>query len=80
MTKNMEIHMKIKSTIVGLIAASTMLVVAPGFAWNHMNCSGKGWHLVSKNCPIQRADNWQDYASGGYLQPMTDMSMFMMMK
>ena len=30
-----------------------------------------GWHMVSKRCNIKPADNWQEYNSGVYLQPVT---------
>ena len=65
--------MNIKSTVTGIIVATTLVAVGPSQAWAYkMHCSGTGWHKVSKHCPIARADNWQDYASGVYLQPMTD--------
>lgn len=30
-----------------------------------------GWHMVSKKCDIKPAQNWQEYTSGVYTQPLT---------
>lgn len=61
--------MKIKSAA-GLILASTLLAaVGPIHAACYKN--QPGWHMVSKKCHIQPADNWQEYKSGVYTQPLT---------
>jgi hypothetical protein len=60
--------MKIKSLAAGLIIATAMVAtvgVAQAKCYKHT----PGWHMVSKKCNIQQADNWQEYASGVYLRP-----------
>lgn len=65
--------MKIKA-LVGLIIATTM-VVAVGPLQAACVYPEPGWHMVSKSCNIKPADNWQEYTSGVYLQPVTGKSL-----
>jgi hypothetical protein len=69
--------MKIKSTVAGglIIAAATMFV-AVGTLQAHCYRSYPGWHMVSKKCNIRPAENWQEYTSGVYLQPMVGKGIF----
>jgi hypothetical protein len=61
--------MKIKASAVVMILASTMFAaVGPIQASCYKN--QPGWHMVSKKCNIKPADNWQEYNSGVYIQPM----------
>ncbi|AWN74525.1 hypothetical protein LEAN103870_07625 [Legionella anisa] len=65
--------MKIKSAA-GLILATTfMAAVGPIHAACYKN--EPGWHMVSKKCDIKPADNWQEYKSGVYTQPITGKSL-----
>ncbi|CAM2954529.1 hypothetical protein [Legionella worsleiensis] len=61
--------MKIKSTLVGLIIAASMVIAAGPLQAECINPE-PGWHMVSKHCNFKNADNWQEYASGIYLQPV----------
>ncbi|KTD41078.1 hypothetical protein [Legionella parisiensis] len=64
--------MKIKSAA-GLILA-TFMIAAVGPI--HAACKYEpGWHMVSKKCDIKPADNWQEYKSGVYTQPITGKSL-----
>ncbi|PWY55633.1 hypothetical protein DGG96_11045 [Legionella qingyii] len=63
--------MKIRAA--GLILATTMLAVGPIHAACHQH--QPGWHMVSKKCAIKPADNWQEYKSGVYTQPITGKSL-----
>jgi hypothetical protein len=68
--------MKIKSTLAGIIVASSMAAfVIPTQAWSmgHKHCTGTGWHMVSKSCDIRPAMTWQEYDSGVYTQPLVGM-------
>ncbi|MCL9683873.1 hypothetical protein [Legionella maioricensis] len=60
--------MKIKSSVAGLIIATSM-VVAVGPIQASCVKYQPGWHMVSKHCPIKPAENWQEYNSGVYTQP-----------
>jgi hypothetical protein len=69
----MEFYMKIKSTVAGLIIATSMieLIVPSQAAWSmKKHCTGKGWHMVSKKCNIRPAATWQEYDSGIYTRPV----------
>lgn len=69
--------MKIKSAAIGLtIASSLIMAVGPiqAACYRHQ----PGWHMVSKHCPIRPAENWQEYTSGIYTQPITGKSMLFM--
>jgi hypothetical protein len=69
---DMEIKMKIKSTIAGLVVATAMVaLILPGQSAWAKHCTGKGWHMVSKSCNIPAAETWQEYNSGIYTQPVT---------
>lgn len=60
--------MKIRSAAAGLIIATSMVaLIGPVQAacYKHQ----PGWHMVSKNCDIKPAENWQEYNSGVYTQP-----------
>lgn len=66
--------MKIKATVAGFVFATTMLVaIGPSQAAGvkHEQPLGTGWHMVSKSSGIKPAENWQEYASGVYTQPIT---------
>lgn len=75
--------MKIKSATTGLIIATTMLAsvgISQAVWAKKINCTGTGWHMVSKSCPIHPAENWQEYASGIYTQPITGQGFMPMSK
>ena len=61
--------MKIKSTAVGLLFTAAMVFAAGPLQAECVNPE-PGWHMVSKHCNIKNADNWQEYTSGVYLQPV----------
>ncbi|HHF7366447.1 TPA: hypothetical protein ACPSKY_001563 [Legionella bozemanae] len=65
--------MKIKSAA-GLILA-TFLIAAVGPIHAACHKYQPGWHMVSKKCDIKPADNWQEYKSGVYTQPITGKSL-----
>lgn len=44
---------------------------------HYRNCTGQGWHMVSRSCNIRPAGNWQEYNSGVYTQPVVERTMFM---
>ena len=70
--------MKSKSTVAGLIIATSMIfAVGPSQASmvKHTNL-GTGWHMVSKHSGIKPAINWQQYNSGVYIQPVTGKGLF----
>jgi hypothetical protein len=60
--------MKIKSTVIGLVAASFMLA-AVGPIQAACYRYQPGWHMVSKYCDIRPAVTWQEYNSGVYTPP-----------
>lgn len=62
--------MNVKSLAAGLIAATSMLA-AVGTLQAACYKDEPGWHMVSKHCNIRPADNWQEYTSGVYTQPVT---------
>ncbi len=63
--------MKIKASVVGLIAATTLFAVGTTQAACHKSfLYHSGWHMVSKKCHIQPAGTWQEYNSGIYTQPI----------
>ncbi|KTC88940.1 hypothetical protein OQJ18_03255 [Fluoribacter dumoffii] len=69
--------MKINSSVAGLMIAIGMIAVVgttQASCYKHQ----PGWHMVSKKCPIKPADNWQEYTSGVYTQPVTGKSLFQM--
>ncbi len=43
-----------------------------------VDCTGKGWHMVSKKCDIKPAVTWAAYESGVYTQPETETDMLFM--
>jgi hypothetical protein len=63
--------MIIKSLAAGLVLASSMILAnSPNQSACYKEFHGeKGWHMVSKTCPVPPARNWQEYYSGGYTQP-----------
>ena len=69
--------MKIKSTIAGLLFATSMIAVAGTSQAACASCtvqegfSGTGWHMVRCNICLQPAETWQQYVSGGYAPPVT---------
>lgn len=66
--------MKIKASVAGLIFATSMIAATgPSQAAmvKHEQPLGTGWHMVSKHSGIKPAENWQEYASGVYTQPVT---------
>lgn len=69
--------MKIKSTVAGLIIATSMFAVM-GVSQACASCtvqegfSGIGWHMVPCNTCLQPAQTWAQYVSGGYAPPVTD--------
>lgn len=70
--------MKIKSSLAGIIVATSMvaLLVPTQAAWAmHKHCTGKGWHMVSVRCNIKPAENWKQYNSGVFTQPMVGQMM-----
>lgn len=69
--------MKIKSSIAAVIMATTMIAAVPSQAMccRHVDISEPGWHMVPKSADIRPASNWQEYASGVYLQPVTGRGM-----
>ncbi|KTD67986.1 MULTISPECIES: hypothetical protein [Legionella] len=69
--------MKIKSSTAGLIAIGMIAVFGSAHATNCYKHQ-PGWHMVSKKCNIKPADNWQEYDSGVYTQPLTGKSLFKM--
>ncbi len=69
--------MKIKSAATGLIIATSMVLAAGPIQADCMKHQ-PGWHMVSKKCAIKPAENWQEYASGVYTQPITGKGMLFM--
>lgn len=63
--------MKTKS-VAGLIAAALMVVVVGSVQAKECFRDQPGWHMVSKSCDIRAADNWQEYTSGVYTQPLQE--------
>jgi hypothetical protein len=61
--------MKIKSLAAGLVIATTMLAAVGPIQASCVKHK-PGWHMVSKKCHIKSADNWQEYNSGVYVQPL----------
>ncbi|CAM4506213.1 MAG: hypothetical protein LEGION0403_FIIPPAGN_01969 [Legionella sp.] len=63
--------MIIKSLAVGLVLASSMILAnSPNQSACYKEFHGeKGWHMLSKACPVAPARSWQEYYSGGYTQP-----------
>ncbi|EHL30583.1 hypothetical protein [Legionella drancourtii] len=73
--------MKIKASVTGLIFATSMIAAAgPSQAAmvKHGQFSGTGWHMVPKSSGIKPAENWQEYASGVYTQPITGKNPFLL--
>lgn len=72
--------MKIKTCLskLSVVAIASVLLVSTQAAWamkhHHVNykpnCTGKGWHMVSVKCDIKPAQNWKQYDSGVYTQPI----------
>lgn len=68
--------MKIKLSIAGLVIASAMVVAGPIQAGCMKHTPG--WHMVSKHCNIKPAENWKEYTSGVYTQPITNQGLLFM--
>lgn len=66
--------MKIK--LAAILVIATSLFAAVGIAQASCHNLKPGWHMVSKKCPIGPAENWQQYTSGVYTQPMTHKGLF----
>lgn len=62
--------MKTKSIAGALVIAASFLVVGTVQA-GHCYKQPSGWHMVSKKCNIKPAENWRQYQSGVYTQPVT---------
>lgn len=63
--------MVIKSLATGLVLVSSVIL---SNSPNQPACykefhEEKGWHMVSKRCPISPAENWQEYYSGAHTRP-----------
>lgn len=73
--------MKIKSTVVGLVFATSM--IAAGASQACATCtvqegfSGVGWHMVPCDTCYHNAPTWQKYVSGGYAPPVTERGGFL---
>jgi len=69
--------MKIKTTVAGLVLATSMMAVAGASQAACASCtviegfSGPGWHTVPCTMCIPPAVTWQQYVSGGYAPPVT---------
>lgn len=76
--------MKIKSTVAGIIVATTMIAAGSSQAAVCSTCakcstcgvwdvpvqySGTGWHMVPCNTYLPTARTWQQYTSGSYAPP-----------
>ena len=72
-----EIYMKMKSTVAGLILATSMMAVAGASQATCATCTtqpgfyGTGWHMVPCSTCVQPALTWEQYVSGGYAAPVT---------
>lgn len=71
MAKRKGVQMIIKSLATGLALASSMILTNIP---NRPVCykefhEKKGWHMVSKKCPIPPARTWKEYYSGFYTRP-----------
>lgn len=65
--------MKIKAAVAGLVFATTMFAATgpiQAAMTKHEQALGTGWHMVSKSSGVKPAENWQEYASGVYTQPV----------
>lgn len=68
--------MKIKSTVAGLIIATSMLAVVGASQAACASCtvqegfSGTGWQMVPCKTCFQPAPTWAHYVSGGYAPPV----------
>ncbi len=68
--------MKMKSTVAGLIFATSMIAAGASQAMCatcnvQEGFSGTGWNMVPCNTCYHPAPTWQAYTSGGYAPPVT---------
>ncbi|KTC87630.1 MULTISPECIES: hypothetical protein [Legionella] len=75
--------MNIKSTVAGVIVATSMIAAGASEARTVCTTStcgvwavpseftGTGWHMVPCNTILPRATTWQQYSSGSYAPPVT---------
>jgi hypothetical protein len=83
-----EINMKIQPAVAGLLLATSVFAVGTvqaQSACTRYHCpmqaefsavgqgfTGEGWRMVPCNYPLQRAQNWAQFASGTYAPPVVD--------